>query len=324
MTPVISGPTWWRRWAASEAFGWALLLSCVVIWGANAVAFKVALRPESVGQPGPGLDAAMLNGCRFLLVAPLMAGVVAVAKPSALRLPARDIPRFVLYGFVAIAGGETLLTQALQYTAVANMALLGPGTMSLWAALWAAVFGEQALTKLGWLGALVAFAGVALVAGSAAGGFRFDGVSWIGDLMALSRAAVHACYLVFLTRAMRTRSAFTATLWNIVFGALWLVPYVVWKAPSVPWGELPSAVWWALAWTVLPTTVFGYAAWNWTMSRVGAVAASKVMFLIPPASAACAWLLLGESMQVGQIAGAVVIVAGIALLRRGALPGARA
>ena len=312
------------RWTRTEAFGWALLLACVVIWGANAVAFKVALRPAVVGQPGPGLDAAMLNGIRFLLVAPLMAAVVAIAKPSAIALPVRDIPRFLLFGFVAIAFGETLLTQALQYTAVANMALLGPGTMSLWAALWAAIFGEQALTKLGWVGALVAFTGVALVAGSAAGGFRFDGTSWIGDLMALSRAAIHACYLLFLTRTMRERSALTATLWNIVFGALWLLPYVLWNARFVPWNAIPAAVWWALAWTVLPTTVFGYAAWNWTMRRVGAVAASKVMFLIPVASAACAWIFLGEPMHAGQIAGGMVIVVGIALLRRGAIAGARA
>jgi len=306
-----------------EILGQALLLLCVVIWGINAVAFKVALRPSAVGQAGIGFDAPMLNGLRFLVVAPIMAAMVAWRRPSDLRIDGRDAARFAIYGFVAIAFGETVLTQALQYTAVANMSLLGPGTISLFTAVWAAMMGEQSLTRIGWTGAAVAFLGVGVVAGSGPGGFAVDPQSLIGDALALLRSAMHALYLLFLARTLRERPAMTATVWNIVFGALWFLPYVVWRAPQVQWSRVPSVVWGALAWTIFPTTLFGFAAWNWTMRRVGAVSASNVMFLLPFTGAAAAWAILGEPLRIGQVLGGAVIVAGIVLLRWDAVTGVR-
>lgn len=303
--------------------GQLLLLACVAIWGVNAVAFKIALRPEVFGHPGPGLDAAMLNALRFLAVAPFMVGLVAWRRSAALKIDRRDALRYAVYGFVAIAFGETAMTQALQYTSVANMALLGPGTISLFTAMWAVALGEQSLSRLGWLGAGVAFLGVGVVAGSGPHGFAFDTTSLIGDALAMGRSAIHGCYLIFLTRTLRQRSALPATVYNVVFGAAWFLPYVAWRAPSVPWAALPSAVWWALAWTIFPTTLFGYAAWNWTMRRVGAVSASNAMFLLPLSSAAAAWAILGEPLRLGQVLGGAVIVAGIVLLRWDTITGGR-
>ena len=76
---------------------------------------------------------------RFLIVAPLMVGLVAWRRPDALRIERGDALRYAVYGFVAIAFGETVMTAALGYTSVANMALLGPGTVSLYTAIWAAL-----------------------------------------------------------------------------------------------------------------------------------------------------------------------------------------
>lgn len=294
-----------------QRIGWVFLTLCVVIWGVNGVAFKIGVRPP--------LDPILLNGVRFLIVAPLMALVVALTARENLKISRPDALRCAIYGFVAVVFGETLTTAAVKYTSVANMALLGPGTISLFTALWASVLGEQSFSKVGWCGAAVAMLGVAVVAGSGPGGFRVDPQSLIGDGMALGRSLVHSLYLLNLTKTLQKTSVLTVTLYNMVFGALWFIPYVVIKAPGVAWQALAPEVWWAIVWTIVPTTLFGYWAWNWTMRRVGAVASTNVMYFLPLASALAAWGILHEPLRVGQVLGGGVIVFGILLLRRDAL-----
>jgi drug/metabolite transporter (DMT)-like permease len=287
-----------------------------VIWGVNAVAFKVG---------GRTFDPILLNGLRFLAVAPCLALIVAARSPALLRTEGRaDLLRYAAYGFVSVALGEVLMTYAVQYTSVANMTLLGPGTISLFTALWAVALREQTLTRVGWVGALVAFAGVGMVAalGGGSHGLRLDPTSLKGDAIALLRSAVHGGYLLLLARTLRERPVPTVTVYNVVFAALWLLPYVLWRAPGVAWAEVPGVAWLALLWTIVPTTVYGYLVWNWGMRRVGAVASTNFMYLLPVFAALAGWVLLKEPITIGQVLGGVVIVLGIVLLRWDAMASA--
>lgn len=294
---------------AASPLGSLILLSCVVIWGINAVAFKVATGPG-------GFDAILLNGLRFLLVAPCLALLIALRRPAALRIKEpRDLARYALFGFVSVALGETMLVLSLRYTSVANMTLLGPGTMSLFTAFWAVALREQKLTRMGWIGAFVALLGVGIVAGGGARGFSWDARSLFGDGLALLRSAIQGGYMLLLTRTLRERSVLTVTIYNVVFAALWLLPYVLWQLPRFAWAQVPATAWWALGWTVLPTTVYGFLAWNWGMRQVGAVAATNFIYLNPVFAALAAWLILKEPLGWGQVLGGVIIVAGIVLLR---------
>jgi drug/metabolite transporter (DMT)-like permease len=181
---------------------------------------------------------------------------------------------------------------------------------------------EQTLGRRGWLGALIALVGVAIVAASGVNGFRLDPESFTGDAILLVRSVLHGGYLLLLTRTLRERPLLTVTVYNIVFGALWLLPYVAWRAPQVAWSRVPADAYFALAWMILPTTVFGFLAWNWAMRQVGAVQATNLMYLLPVFGALSGYLLLGEPLTPGQAVGGMIVIGGIALLRADALKGA--
>jgi drug/metabolite transporter (DMT)-like permease len=303
----VNGESTGRR----DFVGLLLLLSCVVIWGANAVAFKVGTHPAS----GVGFDPILMNGLRFVLVAPLLLAFVALHDPTALRIPNRaDCFRFAIYGLFSIFLSETLLTFALSYTSVANMTLLGPGTMPLFTALWAAVLDKQKLSRSGIVGALVAMAGVAIVAG-AGGNLHLSGTSLIGDGISLGRSVVQGVYMIYLNRSLRQHNPFTVTIYNVLFGTLWFLPYIAWKAPVFAWGAVSGPVWAALAWTVLPTSVYGFLVWNTVMPRVGPVAATNVFYLLPLFGALSAWVVLGEKLTLAQMIGGMIIIAGLIVLR---------
>lgn len=299
--------------APATTGGMLLLLSCVAIWGVNAVAVKVCTKPPV----GPGFDPLFFTGLRFSVVSLCFLPALLVGRPHTLRLARKDWGWAALLGFAAIVLGEGLQPFALRYTSVANLTLLSHGTISLFTAIWALLLFRQPIARLGWVGALVAMAGVGIVAtqGSSGQGLRFDNTSLIGSAIACGRALEHSLYLLLLARWMQTHSVLQVTFYNCAFGALWLLPYVLWKAPTVPWSDIQPAVWWSLAWSIVPTTLYGFVAWNWAMRRAGAVAVTNVFYLLPLASAVAAWFLLREPITSGQILGGVVIIIGIVLLR---------
>jgi len=167
---------------------------------------------------------------------------------------------------------------------------------------------------------VLAMVGVGVVAAYSTGeGFRFVGESWKGDAVALFRSVEHSCYLLMLSEWMKKRSALQVTVYNCVFGALWLFPYVVWKSWGFPWGDVALQTWGAFFWSVVPTTLYGFLAWNWAMSKVGAIAATNMFYLMPVSAAVAAWWLLGETVRPAQVVGGVVIIIGVILLRWEAL-----
>ncbi len=296
--------------------GYALLLSCVVVWGISSVAFKVCAKPPS----GPGFDAVFFTGVRFTVVAPLFALVLGLRDPRVLRLEPGDWKKYAIFGFVAIVLAESLQALALRYTSVANVTLLSHGTLSLFTAWWALLLFKQRIALTGWYGAALALSGVALVAAFGhGGGLRFDGDTMIGNSIALFRSVEHSCYLLLLSQWLQKRSAVQVTIYNCVFGALWLLPYTIWKAIGFPWGDVAPIVWVALFWTIVPTTLYAFLAWNWAMGKVGAITATNMFYLMPLSAAVAAWILLGEPITTGQVIGGVVIVVGIILLRWEAL-----
>lgn len=296
--------------------GILLLLSCIVVWGVNSVAFKMCTKPAV----GVGFDPLFLTGLRFLIVAPCMTAFVYWRQPEAIRLPSGDWVRYVGFGFVAIVLAESLQPLALQYTSVANLTLLSHGTISLFTALWASMLFRQYIAPAGWIGAIIALVGVGIVATNGSnGGFRLDAESLKGDGIALFRSLEHSLYLLILSRWLQKRMVLQVSLYNCVFGALWLLPYVIWRGIGFPWQQVSPTVWGWFLWTIFPATLYGFLAWNWAMQRVGALAATNMFYLMPVAAALSAWVLLGEPVRLGQFLGGLVIIIGIVLLRWDAL-----
>lgn len=300
----------------SRRLAWGIVVLCIAIWGVNATALKVAMRPAS----GEAFDPIFLSGLRFLFVTPLLALGLFWQDRALLRFTRRELTMYACFGLSSIIVGEIIQALAVRYTSVANLTLLSHGTIPLSTALWARGLYGEPFGKRALLGAGIALIGVALVATHAPGGLRFGGETWRGDALALLRAALHGGFLTLLGRQLQTTPALKVTLGNVGFGALWSLPYVLWRGTHFDFAAVAPQTWLAVFWTAVPTTLFGFVAWNAAVGTVGTVAATSAMYALPFAAALGAFALIHEPITLWHVLGGGLILTGIVLTRKRANP----
>ena len=77
---------------------------------------------------------------------------------------------------------------------------------------------------------------------------------------------------------------------------------------SLGWPALLS-----LLYVVVVSTLFGFGAWTWLLARHSASAVAPFSLLAPVAALVSTWLVRGEQPTPAELAGGIVILAGLAL-----------
>jgi drug/metabolite transporter (DMT)-like permease len=114
----------------------------------------------------------------------------------------------------------------------------------------------------------------------------------------------------------RTLGSLAVTLWGVALAALLTAPGLL-LVPASGLFEAPSSALAGLAYLVLISSVIGYVAWNWALAHGGIGRTGVLMFAQPILTIVLAALLLDE--RIGFTVGipAAVILAGVAIARRG-------
>ena len=184
------------------------------------------------------------------------------------------------------------------------------GTTPIFIGLISLAFGLEHLPSAFWIGAAITFGGVALIAlanGSV-------GSSLHGTLIAIATAATWACYTVSIAPLMRRYSPFRISALVLAIGwvplALVSIPQVSTQQFSFGW-----KVWLGFGYAVVGPLFLTNILWFTAIDRVGPSRASLFANMQPFFAVFFALILLGESLHTLEIAGGVLIFAGIAFER---------
>ena len=74
----------------------------------------------------------------------------------------------------------------------------------------------------------------------------------------------------------------------------------------------------ALAWSVIALTLGGSSLLYMLIQRGAATEVTSLLYLVPPCTAAMAWLLFGEPLGMATLAGMALTAIGVALVVRSA------
>ncbi|HEX5973763.1 MAG TPA: DMT family transporter, partial [Rubrobacteraceae bacterium] len=277
------------------------LLLTVFFFGTNFTAVKLVV--ESVP---PILFAATRFTLAGLLLLPL-----ALFLGSEGRLSRKDLLPMLGLGFVGVTLTQSVFTVGVGLTTAANTALVY-STAPVWGMLLAFALGWERPRVSGVLGVGLCLLGVgAIVYGS----LDVAGTSLVGDALILAAAVFWGSYTVLTLSFLRRYSAVAVAAYAMTLGGLAAFPLAALDPSPLNLAALDGLTWGAAAYSALCSSAFGFAAWGWGVSHVGANRVLVYQYLVTLTGVSTGILLLGESFGAGQLVGAAVILAGVYLAR---------
>lgn len=291
-----------RRLRSTEA----MLVLVVVIWAFNVTVTKYIL--------GEGFQPLSFAAIRYALAALAFVALTLTLEHS-LRVSGRRSLGQVGIAVAALFVNQICFVYALEYTTATTVSLL-IGTMPIIAGLLGTVTGLEHVPPRFWLAAGVSAAGVALVALGSGG----DVSDVRGILLALGMVATWSIYSVAVAPLMHTYSPYRIS--TLVIGVTSLALTVVGAGQIADQDfDFTWLVWLGLAFAVVGPLVLTTVLWFTAVHRVGPARATLVVNLQPFIGALFAVVLLSEPLSALQIAGGVLIAAGLGLAgRHGAVP----
>ena len=233
-------------------------------------------------------------------------------RERSFRIARRDL-RFVGIAALMIFLNQLAFVNSAHLTSASTLGLV-LGTTPIFAGVLATAVGLERPGQAFWIAAIVSFAGVALIASSAGGGFSG---ALLGDILAIATAATWAAYSVAITPLMRRYSPFRIS--SVVLPLGWL-PLALVSIPQLSTQSLDGFGWTmtlAFAFAVVGPLLLTNILWFTAIGKVGPSRATLFANLEPFFVVLFAVLLLSESLNGLEIAGGVAIAAGIVIERRG-------
>lgn len=257
---------------------------------------------------GAGANVITLLAIRFLMASVLLWAYVLVT-----RQPLPDLRTGVQ---LLIMGGVGYTTMSLLYLSSVAEDRLSPAMAALLLYTYPAIvallawrFDRHRLTGRQIVALLLTLAGVGLVLVTPGSGAAF---TWAGALLALGSAVVYAIYILFGSRVSVRSSPSVVTAFVSTAAA---VVFLTWGFISGQLVSMAPAGWLAAGGTAIFATVVAVLLFFAGIERLGPSRASIISTLEPVGTAILSAAIFHERLGSWQIAGGLLVLAGIIWLQ---------
>lgn len=282
-----------------------LLLLMALIWGSNFTAIKYSLED---------LQPMAFNGLR-MSAATLLVALAARISGKDFRVLGADLWKLTGLGLLANTCYQSLFIIGMSHTRAGNAALI-LSTTPLFTALYGRLRKHEHFTAAGIWGLLLAFAGIVLIVFSGHEGLSL-GETVLGDALLLGATICWSLYTVGSKRMVHVYGSTKATALMMITGtpALFLIclPTLI----RQNWSAVRPVAWAGVIFSALFAIALAYVIWNHGVRKLGSTRTAVFGYITPVVAMIVAWPTLGEVPTFGQVAGAVVIITGLYLVRGG-------
>lgn len=288
---------------------WALLLLLSVIWGGSYLFIGIAVRelpPLVIVMARVMLAAAALLPLHLILIGPLPRDRESWTAIIGLSIFNNIIP------FILIVTGQTMITSGLASVINATSPLFGVALI--------AIAGMEPLVMRKVIGIGIGIVGVAILKG---GTLLGEGSQSIGILLCLGAAASYGVGSLWARLKLKATPPLSmATGQLLCSSAIMAVLAFGFSDP----GELLNASWqsWAaLLGLSLVATSFAYIIFFRVVARSGPANVLLVTMMIPLSAIALGVSVLGETLELREISGALIIIVALLIIDGRILSGLR-
>jgi drug/metabolite transporter (DMT)-like permease len=244
-----------------------------------------------------------ISSLRFA-TAGIIAITIAYALGQRIHLDRKKWRAIIIFGICQNALYLGLFFMAMQRIE-ASLASIIASAMPLIVGLASALFLGERLGKIGWIGLVAGFIGVALIMGAR----MSNGIDVVGIIFCIIGVTALAIAALTVHATSSKGNVFMVVGIQMLIGSLALfIPAILFEVPHFTWtGSLLAA----FSYTVLMPGIFATIIWFLLVDRIGATRASTFHFLNPFFGVAIAAVVLDEQLTYTDIIGVLIVMAGI-------------
>jgi drug/metabolite transporter, DME family len=291
--------------------GYLYIGAAALFWGIAATLGRAAFTGRVPGVALRAIDPLILSQSRTMLSLLVLLPVLLIQRGgAALRVPGRDLARFLMLGVLGVAASNYLYYLAIQRTNVA-IAIILQYTAPVWVLLYTILRGGQRPSTRRTAAVALAVAGCALAVGFVgAGGLRLDTVGVVAALLA---AFSFAFYNVGGHSVLTRYDRWKVLLWVLASASLfWMFVNPPWKVVAAHYGREQ----WAFMLVFSLVSVLGpFSCYFAGLQHLEPTRAVVVSCLEPVFSIVIAAIALGELLRPLQTLGIVVVLVAIVLIQ---------
>jgi len=281
---------------ATDLVGLAAIATTIIGWASAFAAIRVGLT---------ALTPVELAAARYLSAAVPAGLYLLVARPP---LPSRkDFLRLLVIGVLFISAYAVLLNTGEQTIPAGPASFIIQINPIIVALIAVPLLGER-FGLGGWLGTLVSFLGVGLIAYGSGDGFGLN----VGALLILGAALCTSISTILQKPLLGRMPALAVTAWVLLLGSLPLTLAIPDTLAALSLS--PPAVIWSIAYLVVLPTVIGYLTWAIALKRFPASRASNFLYCIAPTATLIGYLWLGEVPSPLSLLGGAMAIGGVLIV----------
>lgn len=217
-----------------------------------------------------------------------------------------------MLGLTGVAGFNTLIYIAMQYTTSINASLVNSLT-PLFIVLLSVVFLREKLVRLQYIGTALSLIGVLVVLTEGEMLLLFSLTFNPGDLIVLAAVTLWAVYSVLMKKyggPLPKKATFLVTMYIAIIS---LFPFSLFERTYHPISisDVPIEVLLAVVYLAIGPGIIAFICWNEGVMQVGPGKASNYLYLVLFFTTVLAVFFGGEQLGLPQIIGAVFVLTGV-------------
>lgn len=275
----------------------------VLFWGLSFVSSKTILNT--------GVPPMTMVCIRFVIAAVVLNLFLRKFDPAA-RLRVKDIPALAASGLVGVTIYFFFESRGIKLTSASHASLI-IAVIPVVTVLAEALFFRTRISWLSGAGVALSVVGVVFVVqrpGAGTGG----AVSLAGDLFMFGACVSWVVYIILSKNLHKRLSEIAITAYQSLFGTLFLIPLALLEMRQ--WVPLTLSAGLNLAYLAVFCSALSNFLYVFALSRLGPIAVSPFVNLIPVVGVLGGVVLLGEAIGWSQILGGLVILAGVLMVSR--------
>lgn len=285
--------------------------SVYILWGSTFVAIRYVTQL---------LHPAFVSGLRYV-IAGALSMIYLLLRRRPVRLSRKDWWQVTLLGFIMFTINTTLVSYGGKILSAGLTALFISSIPLFIAVLEAAMAGGTSMNRLGWLGTVTGFAGLAVLTSHGIRGRSLTSDTTLASIALIFAALAWAVGSILSRRMEIKASALVSSTWQMLIAGSINMLF------GVALGGLRSSHWTSGAWLAMlylaVGSLAGYTSYMFLLANVRLSTAATYAYVNPVVAVLLGWALLHETLHGSEWIGMGIVLTSVAVVIASRPPAAR-